>query len=421
MRFFPVHLFFVLVTFLIGCEKKEETVAIPQQTAVAQLATKTPAISLSPQLPEKLEQHPESVKFAPGALLPLIQRAQKELNELPPLEYSYDESPSKKKSLDKKPSKTSKDKKKKEQKKFHLNYDIVFAVVNTATQRIETVKFPRSQVGNARTATSSGGEFNFSWKTWNGCNTPFEIKKPAGYAVLALRCLIGNGKEVESLVYTPYTSDIDTKEMRDLGYKYLLGKMNQAQKELQTANVKSKAFPGELVSHVVPMPVAFRLALIEHIDPNFLNKDPVEHLVNKVLVIIAANQEVAYTTSKSKAGAYGQFQFIPKTYSSIVKRYPDAKLLPDFRDGMRDHLNAAKASLLLFDSDLARPSKALRRSLRNNPDDLMLYLAAAYNGGSGVATKAIESAGTEWRSLLRKETRKYLEVIEAVNKVIAPI
>ncbi len=412
MKMKNLVVFWIITLLLSACGQKEDAIT-PIASAAAAVpppVKKTHELPLPSTLPQGLKD-PKNGKGGEVKLLPLIEVAQKKLESLPAVQYSYTQEATGKKNG-------------KQRMRRIMDYDIAFAVAHLASGEIEVVKIPRSKAKRATTTVPlKKGEFSLTFEKWNGCNTPFEVKKPDGYAVLALRCLMGSGKNIESLVYTPYTKDIDTQELRDVGYTYLQKKLVDAATELRKLGVKSQSFPRELASDAVPMSVAFRLALIEHIEPSLIGKTPIAELINKVLVIIAANQGDAYITSMSKAGAYGQFQFIPKTYASMVNRYPAAKLTSGFRPGMRDHLNAAKASLLLFDSDLAVAGPSLRYALRASPYDLALYLAAAYNGGAGRAVRAIEKdkvgfVGGTWRQYLLPETRNYLDKIEEVNKVL---
>lgn len=414
-----------LVLFLVACNQKEDILITTVSATTIPTSGKHSAVVKSHELPlpKNLPSSlasPEDGKGGDVKLLRLIEKAQSKLSALPTLEYFYHEEKNDKKQK----QKLQKKMKGKHLPKRGIDYNIDFAVGNLATGDIELVKIPRSSAQKATTTVPlKKGPFTLTFEKWNGCNTPFEIKKPDGYVVLALRCLLGKGKNIESLVYTPYTKDIDTNELRIVGYEYLQKKLVDASAELKKSGVKSTAFPNEVASDAVPISVAFRLALIEHIEPSLIHTVPIAELINKVLVIVAANQGDAYSTSMSKAGAYGQFQFIPKTYGVIVNRYPKAQLITHFREGMRDHLNAAKASILLFDSDLAVADLPLRRALRASPEDLALYLAAAYNGGAGKAVSAIKKNGGgftngTWRKNLFPETRNYLEKIEKVNKVL---
>ena len=104
-----------------------------------------------------------------------------------------------------------------------------------------------------------------------------------------------------------------------------------------------------------PIEVSLVLSIIEHIDPGRFEhyKGNEIALVHEVLTIIGANTTRAYSYSKSSAGARGLFQLVPDTYRRLQEKYRSAGLTRDFASGCNDHTNAAKASLLLFDSDLS--------------------------------------------------------------------
>ena len=325
------------------------------------------------------------------------------------------------------PEKKDDKKKKKKQKKkkpkckivrwTRTDFDIVLAVAHvTAPTAFEHIVFRRSEAPMTRRRVAKG-EFAVSWEKFSGCNTAFEITRPPGYVLLALRRPIGEGKGHRDVVYTPYTKEIDTVEMRRAGYNYSYDKFEHALKSLRTLSVRSQAFRKELVPDVVPIDVAVRLGLIEHIDPYRVQRgESMVQLTSEALVITAANREHAYTCSMSKKGAYGWLQFIPRTYRSIVRQYPEAVLIPDFRAGMNDHPNAAAATLLLFDSDWSQAPPQYRRWLRENPDELERYLAVMYN--SGKAAKLIAQYGERWIEHLLPETRMYVHKLAEVRKVL---
>jgi hypothetical protein len=233
--------------------------------------------------------------------------------------------------------------------------------------------------------------------------------------VLALKRVVKAGEnKFQEVVYTPYTKELNISELRQAGMKYLREKIDTAETDLRQKGVQSRAYGG-LVSDVVPVDVALVLSVIEHMDPaRFQNKTQVEQLVNEVLVIIGANEKRAYRYAVSKARARGLSQFIPRTYKSIRNKYPKARLDPDFVAGMNDHLNGAKASLLLFDCDLSSTAKDRRIFLKNNPKIMGKYLAATYNGGVGNAAKAIDRYGNDWEKHVRPETVVYLQKFDAV-------
>ncbi len=169
------------------------------------------------------------------------------------------------------------------------------------------------------------------------------------------------------------------------------------------------------------------IALIEHIDTTeFMRASNKDAVVNKVFAILATNQEDSYKFSGSSAGALGLAQFIPSTYASMVKRYPSAKLLPGFKEGMANHVNAFKAMMVYNDSSSATLESYARQYLTSDPAVLNSVmgpvLAAAYNGGATRVRNAIARFGDQWQTTssstygLRNETKSYLEKFRAATQ-----
>ena len=58
----------------------------------------------------------------------------------------------------------------------------------------------------------------------NGVASRFEVRSPGNMAVLALRTMVHGGeKGYKEVVYTPYSPQIDTPEVREEGLTYLKG------------------------------------------------------------------------------------------------------------------------------------------------------------------------------------------------------
>jgi len=235
--------------------------------------------------------------------------------------------------------------------------------------------------------------------------------------VLALRTMVhSEGKSYKEVVYTPYSPEIDTAEVRKAGLAYLMRQIEVAYRDLKTSNVRLGGF-SRLEARVTPTEVALVLSIIEHIDPLRFKNCPEGQetaLVHEVLTVIGANTVNAYAYSKSPAGARGLFQFIPKTYNRIREKYPEAKLNRRFVAGCNDHVNAAKASLLLFDSDLGDVSRKWLLSLKRNVRAAGLYLAAAYNCGAKRVEESAKECGNQWTCRLPEETRIYLKKFDVV-------
>lgn len=265
-------------------------------------------------------------------------------------------------------------------------------------------------------STSSGG-YEFKRYAGNGVNTRFSVKSPEGCSVLAVRrAVYGQGFDSREVVYTPYSPEIDSEEMRWNGMDYLSNLVSQARFSLNKKGVMSYAFPGQSVAQTVPTWVAVHLAIVEHIDPKRAGHELIGGLINEVLVTIAANKSNAYRYSVSKANARGLFQFTQGTYADIYLKYGLAELAKDFVIGTSDHLNSAKAALLLFDNDMGKLPVSQKKAIMQNSICHMEYLAASYNGGPGNAWNAIGTNCTIAINLLLPETQGYILNLRRVHR-----
>ena len=251
----------------------------------------------------------------------------------------------------------------------------------------------------------------------NGVGSRFEVTYPENMAVLALRTTVRPGRNSYSeVIYTAYTPEIDTWQVRKAGLDYLAWQIELARRDLEARKVNLIGFDGPDDDIMLPE-VALVLSIIEHIDParfKDCREDEKIALVHEVLTVIGANTIDAYAYSKSPAGARGLFQLVPDTYRRLRDKYPQAGLKKDFVLGCTDHLNAAKASLLLFGSDLADlPSERLS-AVRKDARAAGMYLAAAYNCGAGRVRKSARKCGPEWTCLLPEETKIYLKKFDVV-------
>ena len=231
----------------------------------------------------------------------------------------------------------------------------------------------------------------------NGVGSRFEVTYPENMAVLALRTTVRSGRNsFTEVVYTAYTPEIDTWQVRKAGLDYLAWQIELARRDLEARKVRLIGFDGPGDDIMLPE-VALVLSIIEHIDPvRFENcrEDDKIALVHEVLTIIGANTINAYAHSKSPAGARGLFQLVPDTYRRLRDKYPQAGLKKDFVLGCIDHLNAAKASLLLFGSDLADLPRERLSAIRKDARAAGMYLAAAYNCGAGRVGKSARKCGS---------------------------
>jgi hypothetical protein len=290
-----------------------------------------------------------------------------------------------------------------------LKPNFLLAVEDLKERKIRSVQI------TAEGGVSGGFEVTKSRGT--GVGSRFEVKYPENMAVLALRTTVRADKnEFKEVVYTPYSPEIDTWHMRKAGLDYLTQQLELAYRDLETRKVRLAGFE-QLDADISPTEVALVLSIIEHIDPlRFTNCEEGKEigLIHEVLTIVGANTTEAYAYSKSPAGARGLFQIIPDTYRRLREKYPKAGLTKDFVAGCTDHVNAAKASMLLFDSDLADLTPERMSAMRKNLRSVGMYLAAAYNCGSGKVQKSARLCGDKWTCRLPEETKIYLKKFDVV-------
>lgn len=260
----------------------------------------------------------------------------------------------------------------------------------------------------------------------NGVATEFVVSSPPGWIALRIKRAVtlptGKFREVQ---YSPYSVDLDIPEVREAGARYIQCVVDSALRALRKYEVESVAFPGRQVADYIPREVAITLSVIEHIDPaRFLEYQksglPIGTLINRELVTLGLNTLETHRYSVSGSGARGHFQFMERTYQNVRTLYPRARLDGDFVEGTNSHFNAALATLCLLDSDLAQLPSDAREQIADNPALLGQYLAAAYNGGSGNARKAVVNKTLHVAKLKHEETRVYVEKFKSVWSALYP-
>ena len=192
------------------------------------------------------------------------------------------------------------------------------------------------------------------------------------------------------IVYLPFTADTFDPGFVSSGKEFLVATASKAIEELRLAQVRSAAFPGELLADAIPLSVITTLAVIEQTDDaDYMKKQEVAF--DEVLSQYGLKQEEAYRYSVSSANALGPMQFTNRrgngTYSLVVRRCRGANLDPVFESGATNLLNAMKAAVCLLDIELAQMRADIRRAYRDNPTVLGIFPVAAYNGGPRNVTK----------------------------------
>ncbi len=276
--------------------------------------------------------------------------------------------------------------------------DIALAILNPSTGQILVTKGMQQD----EDFTFPDQNFDIDLVNFNGVNSQFQVNKPAGGIVIAIKYLVtgptsGSQSSILSAmdpaVYVPYTSQLNQPDVTAYGQAYLNSQIKEAAAEL--GNIPSVSQPGETVVQAVKPSLIKALLYAEHMDTTeFIYTPDTQKLIDKVNVLYAGNEGDTFKYSGSSAGALGIAQFIPSTYQVIVNSHPDAHLIPAFEDGMRNHVNAIKAEYLLIDDYIAQVHTRIPDQF--NPAYAWDYGAASYNGGVGRVAKAVQTYGQNW-------------------------
>ncbi len=278
--------------------------------------------------------------------------------------------------------------------------DIALAILDPSTNQISVT------LGMQTGKTMSFTDPNFSLKLvrFNGVNSSFQVNKPAGGIVLALKYLIvgtesGSKAAIEGsfreALYTPYSSSFALPDVIAYGGQYLDGIIDQVANELKI--LPSQAIPGKTITEAIKPSLIKALVYAEHTDTTELMYSPnTQDIVNRIKVLFATNEGETYKYSVSSANARGISQFIPSTYEGLVKRHPEAELMSDYIAGMENHKNAIKSTYLLVDDYTG----AVRVKAQNGFAEGMAfdYGAASYNGGTTRIARAVNAFGVNWNA-----------------------
>ncbi len=279
---------------------------------------------------------------------------------------------------------------------------------------------------------------------WNKWNTEYRVATPANLIVLKNKypetttkvtkipgkdkkgrkiTITKKQKVYEEFIYSPYSEALHTNEFVDKGQQDLKNIVNTAFDQLRTASIKSRFAPDKNIADIwtdsgnLKPQFIERLPLLEQSDTTEFFFEPIKTF-ERVEVILAANDGLAYSKTCSKKSACGLFQFTdvwhgnkPGTYTSIARAYPEAGLNPDFETGSKDQVNSAKAAILLYDYNIANLVKKYGQGIL---DDSLLeeYAGAAYNGSPKWVNKSlsasISNALDDWTGHLKSETKGYM-------------
>lgn len=260
-----------------------------------------------------------------------------------------------------------------------------------------------------------------------GINVPFAITHPPDKTVVALLTVVRVDGEAREMEYAPYSSSLDTPEMRTAGLRYLESLYDEAAAVLDKQGVKSLFQNGRATESSDKTHIA-TLVLTEQVfnDRKFVDGDEKTRLamVNRTLVLLAANGPGAYPLSRSRVGAVGIAQIMPTTYANLASAYPKAGLPRDSVEGRTQHETAVRAMILHADNQwwAIQGNKAYVGWLNEHPTEKSYVFAAGYNASMATVRDAIYVCKDKWLDENCKqfpgETRRYVTKYQWISRLL---
>ncbi len=246
----------------------------------------------------------------------------------------------------------------------------------------------------------------------NGVNTPIVIIDDSGEAQLPLMVqypVVRDGRFMETAYYMSTHPGLGTPEVINAGRYYVRNVIEIARERLKEKGITIQPKIAD---------IAERLATVEHVDHDRFRKEYHQNVYNDIFTLYALNEGQTYRYSVSSAGAGGMVQMIPSTYRMVRSWHPNVPLIPDFVEGMRNHVNAAQAMLLYMQrtwNDLvASPTVADAFASGVATQDQLM--AAGYNSNPAKIAGYINRGGENWTGLIPRETKIYLQIYGSLEK-----
>ncbi|MDQ3711136.1 MAG: hypothetical protein M3388_02830 [Acidobacteriota bacterium] len=264
-------------------------------------------------------------------------------------------------------------------------------------------------------ATTSNGKFvTVKNVRANGVNTPVMIidaENKAHLPLLVQYPVERNGSLYEMAFYISTHPGIATPEVVNAGRIYVRNILDTARTNLQKKGI-----------YVSPqiIDMAERLSIVEHVDHQRFNNEYHLNIYNDIFALYALNEGQTYRYSVSSAGAGGMVQMIPWTYNMIRSRYYSVGLMPDFVEGMRNHTNAAQAMLLYMQmtwNDITS-SETVNNALAEGIATPAELMSAGYNSNPSKLAGYIRRGGENWKSLIPRETKIYLQINASMDRFV---
>ena len=249
----------------------------------------------------------------------------------------------------------------------------------------------------------------------NGVNTPVTVTDMNGRLHQALVVQYPRetrGVMQEMAYYVSTHPGLVTPEVVGAGRLYVHNVVDIARERLRSS--------GYFIQPKVA-DIAERLATVEHVDHQRFRTELQPNIYNDIFTLYALNEGQTYRYSISFAGAGGMVQMIAPTYRMVRARYPNAGLMPDFVEGMRNHVNATQAMLLYMQmtwNDLAA-SPTISNAMQTGLASQEHLMAAGYNSNPAKLAGYINRGGANWTFLIPRETQIYLQIWNSLERNVS--
>jgi hypothetical protein len=304
-----------------------------------------------------------------------------------------------------------------EDPKLQTNW-VRIAFMDPQTSKIDFVSLGKDvylHTGAVNQSFSTGGK-SVTVRTIraNGVNTPIQVVDASGKALLPLMVqypVEKGGRFIETAYYMSTHPGLVTPEVVGAGKLYVHNVIEIARDRLRQKGISIQSGVAD---------VAERLATVEHVDHDRFRNEPSKNIFDDIFTLYALNEGQTYRYSVSSAGAGGMVQMIPSTYSMIRSRYPNVGLMPDFVEGMRNHVNATQAMLLYMQmtwNDLVSNS-SVAGAMASGIATQKQLMAAGYNSNPARLGGYIDRGGSNWINLIPRETQIYLQIYSALEQAV---
>lgn len=271
-----------------------------------------------------------------------------------------------------------------------------------------------STVSDKSAVSQNGRQLVIRTIRGNGVNTPVTLTDENGENHLPLLVqypVIREGKYIETAYYMSTHPGLVTPEVVNAGRYYVRNVIELARERLREKGIIIQPKVAD---------IAERLAAVEHVDHMRFRTEFHQNIFNDIYTLFALNEGQTYRYSVSSAGAGGMVQMIPSTYRMVRSWHPNVPLMPDFVEGMRNHVNASEAMLLYMQrtwNDLiASPTVADAFSSGIATQEQLM--AAGYNSNPARIAGYINRGGENWTGLIPRETKIYLQIYDSSEKYV---